>query len=86
MKREYVNIDILHPLARSFSRLNGQDEPPQSRKKKVVDAKVQFLHSMDSISNQEDWVKDWPGKSGPGFIRFLKRQAKAAAEWQYNRQ
>ncbi|KAL3798166.1 hypothetical protein HJC23_005727 [Cyclotella cryptica] len=86
MKREYVNIDILHPLARSFSRLNGQDEPPQSRNKKVVDAKVQFLHSMDSISKQDDWVKDWPGRSGPGFVRFLKRQARAAAEWQYNRQ
>lgn len=60
-----VNIDILHPLARSFSRLNGSPA-----------VEVEFLHSSDAIN---------PDNGGHEFIRRLKRHAKAAAMWQFNR-
>ena len=72
-----VNIDILHPLARSFSRLNGCIETPESAQQAFNNAKVEFLHSMDGISSQ---------KGGLTYIRRLKRQAKFAAMWQYNRE
>jgi len=39
-RKDYgVNIDILHPLARSFSRLNSLDN-----------TSIEFIHSMDAIS------------------------------------
>jgi hypothetical protein len=82
MNQSYVNIDILHPLSRSFSRLNGQDEPPQSRNRQVLGCTVQFLHSMNDI--QDGSARDWPGGTA-GFVKFLKMSATGAAKWQYNR-
>merc|ERR1712216_427205 len=40
-----IHIDILHPLVRSFCRLNGGDEP--SRLRAFDDVSVQFRHAMD---------------------------------------
>lgn len=60
-----VNIDILHPLARSFGRLND-----------IPTVEVAFLHSMEAI-NQEN--------GGQSIVKRLKRQAKIAAMWQFNR-
>lgn len=71
MNRAYSNVDILHPLARSFSRLNGQEEPPQSRNKAVDRTKVQFLHTMESKTTDT------------GIL--VERHAKTAAKWQYSR-
>ena len=60
-----VNIDILHPLARSFGRLNG-----------IPTVDVTFNHAMDAIN---------PDNGGQAIVKRLKRQAKAAAMWQFNR-
>ena len=62
-----------HPLARTFSRLNGQDEPPQSRNEKVDGSKVRFFHSSD-------------GLGGADLAKLLKLQAKSAAKWQHSKQ
>jgi hypothetical protein len=68
------NIDILHPLARSFSRLNGQEEPPQSRNHRPFhNSRVEFRTSFD-------------GKLQPSEIKTLKEAAKSAAMWQFNRE
>jgi hypothetical protein len=70
-----INIDILHPLARSFSRLNGCIEPSESAHRAYDNARVEFLHSMD-------WTT--PQNGGLAFVRRLKRQAKSSAKWQYD--
>ena len=72
-----MNIDILHPLVRSFSRLNGCIEPSESAHQAFDNAKVEFLHSMDGIASQ---------KGGLAFVSRLKRQAKVAAKWEYDRE
>jgi len=77
MKRHSVNIDILHPLIRSFNRLNGQIEPLESAHRAFDNAKVEFVHSMDGISRN---------KGGLGYVKSLKRQARSAAMWQFNRE
>jgi hypothetical protein len=69
-----MNIDILHHLVRSFSRLNGCIEPSESAHQVFDNAKVEFLHSMDRIASQQ---------GGLAFLRRLKRQAKVAAKWEY---
>jgi hypothetical protein len=72
-----MNIDILHPLVRSFSRLNGCIGPSESAHQAFDNAKVEFLHSMDVIASQ---------KGGLAFVSRLKRQAKVAAKWEYDRE
>ncbi|KAL7499845.1 hypothetical protein ACHAWT_007865 [Skeletonema menzelii] len=68
------NIDILHPLARSFSRLNGQKEPPQSKNHRpFYNSRVKFCSSFD-------------GKLQPSEIKTLKELGKSAAMWQFNRE
>jgi hypothetical protein len=68
------NIDIFHPLARSFSRLNGQDEPPQSKNHRpFYNSRISFCSSFD-------------GKLQPGEIKTLRKLAKSAAMWQFNRE
>ena len=68
------NIDIFHPLARSFSRLNGQEEPPQSRNHRpFYNSRVQFCSSFD-------------GELQPGDIKTLRELGKSAAMWQFNRE
>lgn len=68
------NIDIFHPLARSFSRLNGQEEPPQSTNHRpFYNSRIYFCSSFD-------------GKLQPGEIKTLKKLAKSAAMWQFNRE
>jgi len=68
------NVDILHPLARSFSRLNGQEEPPQSKNHRpFYNSRVNFCSSFD-------------GKLQPREIKTLKELGKSAAMWQFNRE
>ena len=69
-----VNIDILHPLVRSFTRLNGRNDP--SRLEPFKNASVEFRHSMDEI----------PLGSGLAYLSRLKREARFAAMWQFNRE
>lgn len=71
------NIDILNPLARSFSRLNGHAEPLESTHWVHDNANVDFLHSMDEITLIN---------GGLSYVRRLHRQAKYAAMWQYSRE
>ena len=72
-----VNIDILNPLARSFSRLNGHEEPVQSVHQPFHNSRVGFIHSMDDIN---------PSNGGYSFVKRLNRQARSAAKWQFNRE
>lgn len=68
------NIDILHPLARSFSRLNGQEEPPQSKNHRpFYNSRINFCSSFD-------------GELQPSEIKTLKELGKSAAMWQFNRE
>jgi len=68
------NIDIFHPLARSFSRLNGQEEPPQSKNHRpFYNSRINFCSSFDS-------------KLQPSEIKTLHKLAKSAAMWQFNRE
>ena len=69
------NIDIFHPLVRSFSRLNGQEEPLESagNHRPFYNSCVKFYHSFD-------------GALEPGEIKTLKKLAKSAAMWQFNRE
>eukprot|EP00571_Detonula_confervacea_P007920 CAMPEP_0172332500 /NCGR_PEP_ID=MMETSP1058-20130122/62469_1 /TAXON_ID=83371 /ORGANISM="Detonula confervacea, Strain CCMP 353" /LENGTH=1128 /DNA_ID=CAMNT_0013049791 /DNA_START=143 /DNA_END=3526 /DNA_ORIENTATION=+ len=67
-----VNIDILHPLVRSFSRLNGHTEPLGSAHQTFGNANVEFLHSMDEITLIN---------GGLSYVRRLTGQAKYAAMW-----
>ena len=69
------NIDIFHPLARSFSRLNGQEEPPEStgNHRPFYNSSIKFYHSFDGVLE-------------PGEIKTLKKLAKSAAMWQFNRE
>jgi hypothetical protein len=69
------NIDIFHPLVRSFSRLNGQEEPLEStgKHRPFYNSSVKFYHSFD-------------GTLEPGEIKTLKKLAKSAAMWQFNRE
>lgn len=78
MPRPYVNIDIFHPLARSFSRLNGQEEPPLSKHRAFNNTNVTFFHIMDGIL--------WDRKDGADFAKSLRRQALLAAKWQYEKE
>lgn len=72
-----VNIDILHPLARCFSRLNGQAEPPKSTHQPLDNVSVEFRHSMDDVPLDN---------GGLTYVRRLKQEAKFAAMWQHNRE
>jgi len=75
MPNHAIHIDILHPLVRSFCRLNGGDEP--SRLKPFDNASVQFRHAMDEVPL---------GSGGLTYLRTLKREAKYAAQWQYHQE
>ena len=69
-----VNVDILYPLVRSFSRLNGSIEPADTTatttQKEFIHTKVEFVHSMDGVTSI---------RGGLTYVRKLKRQAKFAA-------
>ena len=75
-----VNVDILYPLVRSFSRLNGSIEPADTTatttQKEFIHTKVEFVHSMDGVTSI---------RGGLTYVRKLKRQAKFAAMGQYYR-
>jgi hypothetical protein len=71
MNQAYSNIDILHPLVRSYSRINGQEEPVQSSNYKIDGASLDFFHSMQ-IQGNELCALTSP----------LKKQAKYVALWQ----
>lgn len=71
MNQAYSNIDILHPLVRSYSRINGQDEPVQSQNYKIDGVSLDFFHIME-IQGNELYALTSP----------LKRQAKYVAFWQ----
>jgi len=75
MPNHAIHIDILHPLVRSFCRLNGGDEP--SRLKSFDNASVQFRHAMDEVPI---------GSGGLTYLRTLRREAKYAAQWQYHQE
>ena len=75
MPNHAIHIDILHPLVRSFCRLNGGDEP--SRLKPFDNASVRFRHAMDEVPL---------GSGGLTYLRTLKREAKYAAQWQYHQE
>ena len=77
MSSYLVNIDILHPLARSFSRLNGHSELLESTHSIHDNANVEFIHSMDEITLIN---------GGLSYVRRLTRHAKYAAMWQYSRE
>ena len=76
-----VNVDILYPLVRSFSRLNGRIEPADTTatttQKEFINTKVEFVHSMDGVTSI---------RGGLMYVRKLKRQAKFAAMGQYYRE
>ena len=76
-----VNLDILYPLVRSFSRLNGSIKPADTTAttthKEFINAKVEFVHSMDGVTSI---------RGGLRYVRKLKRQAKFAAMGQYYRE
>ena len=92
-----TNIDILHPLARSFCRLNGradvlegvtipmnsvepvyQPSPLESAEQQPFkNAKVEFFHSMDELALKNRDLT---------YVKKLKRQARSAAMWQFNRE
>ncbi|KAL7552622.1 hypothetical protein ACHAWF_017609 [Thalassiosira exigua] len=69
-----ANIDILHPLTRSFSRLNGCVEPARSSHQSFKHVRVDFAHSTDGIDLNSEGLR---------HIAKLKSQAKSAARWQY---
>jgi len=46
-----VNVDILYPLVRSFSRLNGRIESATTTQKEFINTKVEFVHSMDGVTS-----------------------------------
>lgn len=71
MNEAYSNVDILHPLVRSFSRINGQEEPPQSRNVKIDGTSLEFVHANDVVQADKPNLKD-----------MLERQAAFAAKWQ----
>jgi len=75
MPNHAIHIDILHPLIRSFCRLNGGDEP--SRLKAFDNASVQFRHAMEEVPI---------GNGGLTYLRTLRREAKYAAQWQYHQE
>jgi hypothetical protein len=75
-----VNLDILYPLVRSFSRLNGRIESADTTtttQKEFISTKVEFVHSMDGVTSI---------RGGLTYARKLKRQAKIAAMGQYYRE
>ena len=76
-----VNVDILYPLVRSFSRLNGSIEPADTTatttQKEFINTKVEFVHSMDGVTSI---------RGGLMYVRKLNRQAKFAAMGQYYRE
>jgi hypothetical protein len=75
-----VNLDILYPLVRSFSRLNGRIESADTTtttQKEFINTKVEFVHSMDGVTSI---------RGGLTYVRKLKRQAKLAAMGQYYRE
>ena len=76
-----VNVEILYPLVRSFSRLNGSIEPADTTatttQKEFIHTKVEFVHSMDGVTSI---------RGGLMYVRKLKRQAKFAAMGQYYRE
>ena len=71
------NLDIYHPLARTFSRLNGQPEPPKSKLRVVKHTNVEILHTFDGIPLDTKGFK---------FVKGLKTQAGKAARWQHERE
>lgn len=76
-----VNVDILYPLVRSFSRLNGSigpaDTTATTTQKEFINTKVEFVHSMDGVTSI---------RGGLTYVRKLNRQAKFAAMGQYYRE
>ncbi|KAL9186783.1 hypothetical protein ACHAXT_010503 [Thalassiosira profunda] len=72
-----ANIDILHPLARSFSRMSGQTEPADSTQQTLNNAYVEFVHSMDGIGANDDRLR---------YVKRLQLHARSAAMWQFNRE
>ena len=74
LTKHSVNIDILNPLARSFSRLNGGIEPPESTHKTFDNAKVEFIHAGTTVNN-----------GGLRYAKNMNNQARSAAKWQFIR-
>ncbi|EJK57996.1 hypothetical protein THAOC_21915 [Thalassiosira oceanica] len=75
--RASFNLDIYHPLARIFSRLNGQSEPPKSKFRAMENTNVEILHTFDGIPLDSKGFK---------FVKGLKSQAGKAARWQHERE
>ena len=75
--RSSFNLDIYHPLARIFSRLNGQSEPPKSKFRAIENTNVEILHTFDGIPLDAKGFK---------FVKVLKHQAGKAARWQHERE
>jgi len=75
--RASFNLDIYHPLARIFSRLNGQSEPPKSKFRAMENTNVEILHTFDGIPLDSKGFK---------FVKGLKNQAGKAARWQHERE
>ncbi|KAL7461854.1 hypothetical protein ACHAXS_002256, partial [Conticribra weissflogii] len=74
--KSFPNIDIFHPLARIFCRLNGPTFDNSSTLGNVHCVRIEFAHNMDNVLTN----------GGTLIARDLNRYAMMAASWQYNRE
>lgn len=72
----FPNIDIFHPLARIFCRLNQAKPDKSSSHSNDHCVRIEFAHNMDNALTN----------GGTLIARDLNRHAEMAAMWQYNRE